>query len=649
MRHGDLKSESLKAQWNFYERAVNNYSIIMRIMNSIDNSESLVRNMPKIFVEESFFDMCKIILDGNGTIREGFYSIDGTEDSIDSKTVLIKNGNSTVPAIIDDAFGYGVVYIYPLKQDIRTIGFVLLGKKYYMDIQLRSLRELEIVCDIYNKALILNINGHDYQQDIEGKTTFEHIVDGFPDAFMLVDKDGFVCYVNEKAKNEFETQKGFLTGERIDKVIPGVTDEIFRENGVLYGKVTYKSGNVYKIFTIERFPVQIDRDDGTLRGIIFKDVAEQAIKKEEHLLREKMGSVGMLAGGIAHDFNNLLTGVLGYSSLMKKFLADNPALLRYAEAIEHSAQRASKLTQHLLNFSRRQKRTTGIVLLNDLLDDILYLLKESFKEIEIEKSFDPAIPPIKGDETELQNVFLNLFVNAKDAMEGKGSLRVRTERRDYGNSGEFALIEIEDTGTGIDEKLQQKIFEPYFTTKGNGSNLGMGLYLVDKVIKEHGGFIEVESSGGRGTKFCLHLPLPVGRIKEKTAQEKVQNSEIIEGKTVLVVDDEEIIRELLKRTLAEAGVKVLEAGNGTDCLRIFQDHIDEVKVIILDMIMPGLKGDDVLKKIREIRSDVVVIIASGFMGDEQRVKLKEYSPDGFLDKPFTDRDIIRSIVKVLSK
>lgn len=621
----------------------------MRIMNGINNSESLIMHMPKIFVEESFFDMCKIILDGNVTTHEGFYSIDGTADNIDSQSVLMKNSNVTTPAIIDDAFGYGIVYIYPLKQGIRTIGFIILGKKYYMDIQLRFLRELEIVCDIYNKALILHLNGHDLQQDVEEKSTFEHIVDGFPDAFMLVDKDGFICYVNEKAKNEFGTQKGFIAGERIDKVIPGLTNELFRENGLFSGEVAYKSSNAYKVFTIERFPIRVDSDDRVLWGIIFKDVAEQAVKKEEDMLREKMGSVGMLAGGIAHDFNNLLTGVLGYSSLMKKFLTDNPALLRYAEAIENSAQRASKLTQHLLNFSRRQKRTTGIVMLNDLLDDILYLLKESFKEIEIEKSFDPAIRPIKGDETELQNVFLNLFVNAKDAMEGKGSLRVRTERRDYGNSGEFALVEIEDTGTGIDEKLQHKIFEPFFTTKGNGPNLGMGLYLVDKVIREHGGFIEVESCEERGTKFCIHLPLPIGRIQEKTGQEKVQNSEIIKDKTILVVDDEDIIRELLKRTLAEAGARVLEAMDGSNCLMVFQDHIDEVDVIVLDMIMPGMKGDDVLKKIREVRPDVVVIIASGFMGDDQRIKLKEYRPDGFLDKPFADRDIIRSVVMTLSK
>jgi len=172
MRRGDLKSESLKVQWNFYERAVNNYSIIMRIMNGIDSSEGLIKRIPKVFVEESFFDMCKVVLEENGATREGFYSIDGTEDDIDGSSVLMKNADCTAPVIIDDAFGYGVVYMYPLRQGIRTIGFMLLGKKYYMDIELRFLRELEIVCEIYNKALILNTDGHYLQQDNGGKDHF---------------------------------------------------------------------------------------------------------------------------------------------------------------------------------------------------------------------------------------------------------------------------------------------------------------------------------------------------------------------------------------------------------------------------------------------------------------------------------------------
>ena len=153
-----------------------------------------------------------------------------------------------------------------------------------------------------------------------------------------------------------------------------------------------------------------------------------------------MESIGMLAGGIAHDFNNMLTGILGYASLMKKFLTDNSKLSRYAEAIELSAQRASKLTQHLLNFSRRQKKSTGIVNINDLLEDVLFLLKESFREVNIEKNLETSLPSIKGDEAELQNVFLNLLINAKDAMDGKGLLRVSTKREGISRTRNLSLL-----------------------------------------------------------------------------------------------------------------------------------------------------------------------------------------------------------------
>ena len=218
----------------------------------------------------------------------------------------------------------------------------------------------------------------------------------------------------------------------------------------------------------------------------------------------------MLAGGIGHDFNNILTGILGYASLLKKSLSDDTKLSHYAEAIEHSAQRASKQTQHLLNFSRRQKKSTGIVNINELLEDVLFLLEESFSEINIEKDLETSLPSIKGDEAGLQNVFLNLLINAKDAMNGKGLLRVSTKCDKHIEDKQFIIVEIEDTGSGIDEELKSKIFEPYFSTKDSGSNLGMGLYLIDRVIKDHGGFIEFESEKDKGTTFRLYIPvLPV--------------------------------------------------------------------------------------------------------------------------------------------
>ena len=527
MKREELKSESLNLQWNFYERAINNYSIIMRIMSSVED-DLLVSYMPKVFVEESFFDVCKIMFEENGTIRQGFYSIDDTLSDLDFTSISALNSGASAPSLIDDVFGYGILYVYPIKKDLSVIGYIVLGKRYFMDIEMRLLRELEIVCDIYNKSLILSDNGH--RRKLQSRATFEIVLEELPDALLLVDRNGFICYANKRAKSEFETKKGLLIGERIDNAVPGLTEDFAKKSGPQFGEVNFKRDNVFKIFKIETFAVKEEAEKGEWRGFIFKDVVGKKISEEEYLLKQKMESIGMLAGGIAHDFNNMLTGILGYASLMKKFLTDNAKLSKYAEAIEHSAQRASKLTQHLLNFSRRQRKSTGIVNINALLEDVLFLLKESFNEITIDKAFDELLPHIKGDEAELQNVFLNLLINAKDAMDGNGLIRVSTRWKKHDNEKEFILIEMEDTGKGIDEELRLKIFEPYFSTKEKDSNLGMGLYLVDRVIKEHGGFIEIESEKEKGTKFSIYIPIPSAIVVKEAIKETTFNIGYFEGK-----------------------------------------------------------------------------------------------------------------------
>ncbi len=645
MKKDDLHTESLNLQWNFYERAINNYSIIMRIMNSVED-DLLVSHIPKVFVEESFFDMCKIMIDDGGIIRQGSYSIDNTLSDLDFTAVSMLNGGASAPSIIDDVFGYGVLYVYPLKKDLRVIGYLTLGKRYYMDVEMRLLRELEIVCDIYNKSLLLSDTGR--RKELHSKAALEMTLEEFPDAFLLIDKNGFICYANKKGKDEFETKKGLLIGERISSIIPGLGEDFGKKTGVLYDEVSYKYGDTYKILKVESFSVREDREKGHWRAAIFKDVVGKRISEEEYLLKQKMESIGMLAGGVAHDFNNMLTGILGYASLMKKFLVDNEKLRRYAESIEHSAQRASKLTQHLLNFSRRQKKSTGIVHVNSLFEDVLFLLKESFREITIEKVFDESLPPVKGDEAELQNVFLNLLINAKDAMDSKGLVRVTTSRKRIANEKDYIAIEIQDSGKGIDDELKGKIFEPYFSTKESGSNLGMGLYLVERVVKEHGGFIEVDSEKERGTKFSLYIPIPPAIIAKETRKEPLHSRDVLKGKSILIVDDEDMIRDLIRGALANSGMRIFEAADGTKAIELFKKHAPRIDIIILDVIMPGLKGDEVLVKLREIKNNMKVIISSGFMSEDQRTKLKAYSIDAFLDKPFNDKDMLDTISKVLS-
>jgi len=646
MKREELQTESIRLQWNFYERAINNYSIIMKILGSVEDN-LLVTHIPKVFVEESFFDVCKIMVDDTGIVRQGFYSIDDTLSDLDFTSVSMLNSGAGAPSLIDDVFGYGTLYVYPLKKDLRVIGYLVLGKRYFIDIEMRLLRELEIVCDIYNRSLLLGES--DRHREMHSKEIFETVLEELPDAFLLIDKNGFICYANRKAKGEFGTKKGLLIGEKVDNIVPGITEDFVKKDGTLYGEINYKLGDTYKIFKIESFSVKENPEKDTWRGLILKDVVGKKISEEEYLLKQKMESIGMLAGGIAHDFNNMLTGILGYASLMKKFLADDTKLKRYAEAIEHSAQRASNLTQHLLNFSRRQKKSTGIVDVNALLEDVLFLLKESFREINIEKNLDASLPSIKGDEAELQNVFLNLLINAKDAMEGRGLLRVNTKCKKHADK-KFIVIEIEDTGKGIEEELKSKIFEPYFSTKEDCSNLGMGLYLVDRVIKEHGGFIEIESEKEKGTKFSLYMPVhSTSSAKEHIKEATFKKKDVMKEKSVLIVDDEDMIRELARGVLADTGITIFEAVSGDEAIKIFKKHSDEIDVVFLDVIMPGLKGDEVLKKLREIKNDVKVIISSGFMSEDQRAKLKEYAIEAFLDKPFRDEDIIDIVMEVLSK
>jgi signal transduction histidine kinase len=500
----DMRSESVLFQWDFYERALNNYSIVTRIMDCLGEGDGLIGRMPRIFVEESLFDMCKILKEEKGSIEEGFFSIDDSLNDFDFNEVNILNGGAASPSLMNGAFGYQTLYLYPLKKDIRPTGFLMLGKKFSLSLDERFLRELEIVCGIYNKALSVRPGLAIGENLSRG---YENALNELSDAVFLVDKNGAIGYANKKAKKEFEGKKGLLIGEKIDRLVMGISE------GPQRGEVTYKSGEQFKVFAMESYPVQ---RDGSWKGFIFKDIMETRVEEEEKFLKDKMESMGMLAGGIAHDFNNLLTGVLGYAALMKSHTLEEK-LFRYAEAIEQSAQRAAILTRHLLNFARRQTKAEGPVDLNALITDILFLLCESFRDLAAEKDLHEDLPPIYGDEAGLQNALLTLCLNAKDAMNGQGVLKVRTRRESMGGR-EFASVEIEDTGECMNE-IREKIFEPRFTTEEAGLKLGMGLYLVDKVVREHGGFIDCESEEGTGTRFALYIPLPLGIVGKRAGSE----------------------------------------------------------------------------------------------------------------------------------
>ncbi len=657
MRENSLKTESLLFQWNFFERTISNYSIIIRMFQNMEDEKDLTHQMPRVFVEETVFDSCEVIMKEDAVST--FFSIHDSLNIIGLDRLEKVKGTIFSPSVYHHAYGYGTLYIYPLRRAVHIFGYLILGKKKSIQLDTNMLRDLELLCEVLNRFILLNMHINELKaaEDIKmrqldsrlatTKTLLENIIDQLPHSLFLVDRNGSVCFANKGAQKQLLEKKGLLIGEKIDNIISGLEAGFLEKDTVVRGEIEYRKGDAYKIYSMESYPLKDDKGDILFKSIVLKDVVDEKMQEEENLHRNRMESIGKLAGGVAHDFNNVLTGILGYASLMKRMAPPEGQLGRYAEVIENSAKRAASLTEHLLNFSRRQRNVSvDLVDMNALLEDILFLIRESFRSIAIEKEFEAGILAIKGDAGDLQHAILNLCVNAKDAMPDGGTLTIKTERKRYIGGTEFAVITIRDTGRGIDDELRKKIFEPFFTTKSESKKVGMGLYLVQKVVAGHGGFLELESEEGKGTAFTLYLPLaaPVEEAPKKT----VVRSTDVRKRRILVVDDEEVVRTLLHGVLTDEGYEVIQAKDGLEGIAVFEKQKETIDLVILDMIMPGMMGEEVLEKLRLMSSSVKVIISSGFMSEEQRDKLKEHGVDAFLDKPYVDTDVIDLVKMVLS-
>jgi signal transduction histidine kinase len=327
-----------------------------------------------------------------------------------------------------------------------------------------------------------------------------------PSAFLLVDSTGTVVYSDRGAEEMFSELSETIQGASIDVLFSNFDTSLLYEKRFASGVVTLKTPQGHKICQIQVYPIEDEEGRVLCKGIILTDVTLLKIMEERLLHREKMETLGILSAGIAHDFNNLFAVILGHTLMLKQSVPNDEKLLKRVETIERSVQRASTLIQRLLNFSRRQKRPSMQFDLHAVLDDILFLFGESFKNIEIERRFEPARFLIGGDESEFQNVFLNLFMNAKDAMDGNGRLSVETQAFVV-DGKDFVRVTVEDSGKGMDAEVLERLFEPYFTTRSRDGHLGLGLFRVERTVKKYGGFVEVESQRGEGTRFYIYLPL----------------------------------------------------------------------------------------------------------------------------------------------
>ena len=384
--------------------------------------------------------------------------------------------------------------------------------------------------------------------------------------------------------------------------------------------------------------------------------AERISLKEQLLQTQKMESLGQLAGGIAHDFNNQLSGILGYAELLASTLED-PAQRKFAENICTAAANGSRLTRQLLSFARKGQYSREPVNLYDICDEVEGILKHTIdRQITLRQERLMPRPTILGDRHQLQNAVLNIALNARDAIAGRGEIVFSLSREDVAagsplsdlKPGTYVSFKITDTGCGMDPSVREHIFDPFFTTKKVGEGTGMGLPSAYGAVKTHGGDILVESVPGEGSTFQILLPhTPDSPDKEKPAPVKHPDTGRSAG--ILLVDDEDLIRDLYSRFLEDQGYQVFTASDGREGLEIFSASHDRIDLVVLDMIMPEMGGRDLFDEIRKIKPRIPVVISSGFSPREDSIQTILRDGAHFLQKPVSLKDLSEAIDGILTE
>lgn len=387
--------------------------------------------------------------------------------------------------------------------------------------------------------------------------------------------------------------------------------------------------------------------------VFLRDVTEKKRMEAELIHAQKMEAIGTLAGGIAHDFNNLLMGVLGYTSLMLLETAADTRTRERLKSIEHLVQSGADLTKQLLGFARGGKYEVKATNINDLVRRSSEIFGRTKKEITIHRNYQKDLFAADVDRGQVEQVLINLYVNAWQAMPGGGDLYLETSNvnLDEGytrlhsiSPGNYVKISVTDNGTGMDQATQRRIFEPFFTTKGMGLGTGLGLASAYGIIKNHGGIINVYSEVGRGTTFNIYLPASSGTISEEnTLPPEARKS----TETILIVDDQEMILTVAKDMLKALGYQVLTAQGGKEALAIYGEKSDAIDMIILDMIMPAMGGGETFDRLRSVNPHVKVILSSGYSINGQASEIMQRGCNGFIQKPFNIQELSQKIREVL--
>ncbi|HSO73518.1 MAG TPA: PAS domain S-box protein, partial [Blastocatellia bacterium] len=496
------------------------------------------------------------------------------------------------------------------------------------------------------------------------------LLDGASDAIIVRDLQDRVLYWNRGAERLYGWTAAEAVGANIrdlhlrDLHLKDITAHVeearltLAKEGKWAGHATHltKDGNRVDVET--RLTLVHD-DQGHPKSVLVinTDVTEQRRLEAQFLREQRMESIGTLAGGIAHDINNILSPIL-LSVRMLQMRFEDEASQRLLTVLQNSAERGGVMVKQVLEFARGVEGERIVLQLKHLIKEITKTLSETLpKSIEVECFVPAGIWPITGDPTQIHQVLMNLCVNARDAMPQGGVLSVKAENISIDESyarmildampGQFVLITVTDTGTGISPAIISRVFEPFFTTKEQGKGTGLGLSTVLGIVKSHGGFVNVYSEAGRGTQFRAYFPAAESSLTTQAREER-PDVPLGHGELVLVVDDESAIREITRSTLEAFGYTALTASDGTEAVALYAQHKAAIAVVLTDMMMPYLDGTATIRALQKITPSIKVIASSGLADDGKAAEAANLGVKTFLSKPYTAEELLKALAEVLA-
>jgi two-component system cell cycle sensor histidine kinase/response regulator CckA len=511
-------------------------------------------------------------------------------------------------------------------------------------------------------AFLQAMAGHDLK---ESEQRYRTILEDIEDGYYEVDLSGNLTRFNDSMCNIMGYPKGEPTGINfrhftIDEDIGEVFEAFNRAYSTRKPEKIIDHGIVRKDGSRGHIELSISPVlDAEARPVGFRGIARditlQKQMETQLQIAQRMEAIGTLAGGIAHDFNNLLMTIQGNVSLMLDDTSSGHQHHKYIRNIEKQIRSGSKLTAQLLGYARKGKYKVQALHLNGLIENTSKTFARTKKEITIHSELDSDLYGIEGDEGQIEQLLLNLYVNAADAMPDGGDLYLKTTNISHTEikggpykpkPGTYVLLLIRDTGAGMDEETMKHIFEPFFTTKEMGRGTGLGLASVYGIVKGHGGYIDVTSVRGKETIFTIYLPATTRKvvISPKPPEQIVKGTE-----TILIVDDEKQVLDVSLKMVEHLDYTALKAGSGLEAIEICEDNKDSIDLVILDMIMPGMEVGETYDRLKDIQPNLKVLLSSGYSLDGKATEILKRGGDGFIQKPYDIGGLSQKLREILDK